>query len=108
MSILSLNDVIKSKKAVGRPQDMVDVSKLRDVQLGEEVIVVMPKYSCVAKAGIPIITTSANKNGQKFMTSLQNLEKEIEQEVEFIIYEGPKEAHPSKIMNVVEGWMKER
>ena len=28
VSILSLNDVIKSKKAVGRPQDMLDVSKL--------------------------------------------------------------------------------
>ena len=84
----------------------------QNVTLGKETIGIrLPDHwfgKVVAKAGIPIITTSANKNGQKFMTSLQNLEKEIEQEVEFIIYEGPKEAHPSKIMNVVEGWMKER
>lgn len=62
----------------------------------------------VEKAGIPIITTSANKTGQKFMTSLQNLDQDIEPGVEFIVYEGPKEAHPSKIMDVVEGTVKER
>ncbi len=62
----------------------------------------------VEKAGVPIITTSANKTGEKFMTSLQDLNKEIEERVEFMIYEGPREARPSKIINTVEGTVKER
>ena len=62
----------------------------------------------VEKVGIPIITTSANKTGQKFMTSLQDLEGDIEKEAEFMIYEGVKETHPSKIINTVEGTVKER
>lgn len=82
------------------------------VTLGKDTIGIrFPQHwfgKVVEKAGIPIITTSANKTGQKFMTSLQDLDKEIEQEVEFMIYEGSKEAHPSKIMNVVEGTVKER
>jgi L-threonylcarbamoyladenylate synthase len=62
----------------------------------------------VEKLGFPIVTTSANKTGEKFMTSLENLDKDIEKNVEFIIYEGPKEGKPSKIINLVEGTVKER
>lgn len=84
----------------------------KKVTLGKETVGIrLPDHwfsKVVQKAGIPIITTSANKTGQKFMTSLQDLEKEIEQGVEFMVYEGPKEAHPSKIVNVVEGTVKER
>lgn len=84
----------------------------QNVTLGKETVGIrLPNHwfrKVVEKAGIPIITTSANKTAQKFMTSLQNVDKEIEQGVEFMIYEGPKEAHPSKIMNVVEGTVKER
>ncbi len=84
----------------------------QNVTIGKETIGIrLPDHwfsKVVAKAGVPIITTSANKTGQKFMTSLQDLEKEIEQGVEFMIYEGVKEAHPSKILNVVEGTVKER
>lgn len=84
----------------------------QNVTLGKETIGIrFPDHwfgKVVEKAGIPIITTSANKTGQKFMTSLEDVEKEIEQGAEFMIYEGPKEAHPSKIMNVVEGTVKER
>lgn len=87
-------------------------SLAKKVILGKETVGIrLPNHwfsKVVEKAGIPIITTSANKTGQKFMTSLQDLDKEIEQEVEFMIYEGQKEAHPSKIMNVVEGTVKER
>ncbi len=83
-----------------------------NVTLGKETIGIrFPNHwfrKVVEKSGIPIITTSANKTGQKFMTSLQNLDQDIEPGVEFIVYEGPKEAHPSKIMNVVEGTVKER
>ncbi len=83
-----------------------------NVMLGKDTIGIrLPDHwfgKVVAKAGIPIITTSANKTGQKFMTSLQDLNKEIEEAVEFMVYEGPKEAHPSKIINTVEGTEKER
>jgi len=83
-----------------------------NVTLGKDTIGIrLPDHwfsKVVAKAGIPIITTSANKTGQKFMTSLQDLHTKIEEAVEFMIYEGPKEAHPSKIINTVEGTVKER
>lgn len=62
----------------------------------------------VEKLGVPIVTTSANKTGKPFMTRLENLDKDIEKEVEFMIYEGEKEGKPSKIINCVEGTEKER
>ncbi len=49
---------------------------------------------------IPLVTTSVNKSGQPFMTSLNNLDPEIEMKVEFIIYEGEKKVKPSKIINL--------
>lgn len=60
----------------------------------------------VEKLNLPIITTSANRTGQPFMTSLENLDSEIK--VDFIIYEGEKQGRPSKIVNLVEGTVKER
>ncbi len=62
----------------------------------------------VEKAGVPIITTSANKTGQIFMTSLSDLDPEIKVKVEFMINEGEKKARPSKIVDLVKGGMKER
>ncbi len=62
----------------------------------------------VEKAGVPIITTSANKTGQPFMTKLEDLEPEIASGVDFMIYEGEKSGRPSKIIDVAEGTMKER
>ena len=58
--------------------------------------------------GQPIITTSANKAGQPFMTSKENLDPEIERNVEFIVYEGEIKARPSKIIDLVTGETKER
>lgn len=62
----------------------------------------------VREVGVPIVTTSANKAGEPFMTSLENLNPEIEKGVEFMIYEGEKEGKPSKIINLVDGRFKER
>ena len=56
----------------------------------------------------PIVTTSANKTSHSFMTVAENLHPDIETEVEFMIYEGEKNARPSKIINLVEGSVKER
>ena len=44
----------------------------------------------------------------QFMTSIENIDADIAKGVEFMIYEGPKEARPSKIVNVEKEEMKER
>ncbi len=62
----------------------------------------------VQDGGIPIVTTSANKTSQPFMTRPEDLDKEIEKEVEFMIYEGEKNGRPSKIIDIVGGKVKER
>ena len=62
----------------------------------------------VEKLGFPIVTTSVNKVGQSFMTSLANLDSDIQVGVDFAIYEGAKEAHPSKIVDTTTGKVKER
>ena len=62
----------------------------------------------VKELGSPIITTSANKVGKPFMTSLEDLDPEIKSGVEFMINEGEKKARPSKIINLVKGSVEER
>ncbi|MBI2651395.1 threonylcarbamoyl-AMP synthase [Candidatus Woesearchaeota archaeon] len=49
---------------------------------------------------IPIVTTSVNKSGTDFMTSLEDLDSEIKSAVSFIIYEGIKKGSPSKIVDL--------
>jgi len=62
----------------------------------------------IESCDIPIVSTSANKTGEPFMTCLENLNPEIEKDVDFIIYEGKKGARPSKIINVENEEIKER
>jgi len=54
----------------------------------------------VQDLGFPLITTSVNKTGQEFMISLDNLNEDVKNKVDFIIYEGEKKARPSKIINI--------
>ncbi|PIN76561.1 threonylcarbamoyl-AMP synthase [Candidatus Woesearchaeota archaeon CG10_big_fil_rev_8_21_14_0_10_36_11] len=54
----------------------------------------------IQKCGVPLITTSANKRGEPFMTSVDDLNKDIERNIEFMIYEGKKKGRPSKIVDV--------
>ena len=62
----------------------------------------------VQELGVPIVTTSANKTGKEFMTSLENLDPEIKKEVNFIIYEGEKKARPSRLVNLADEKVTER
>lgn len=59
-------------------------------------------HKLVEELNFPIITTSANKTGKEFMTSLENLDPEVKKDVEFIIYEGEKKARPSRLVNLQE------
>ena len=54
----------------------------------------------VEELGIPIVTTSANKAGNDFMTSLDDLDDEIKPKLEFVVYEGEKHGKPSKIVDL--------
>ena len=56
----------------------------------------------------PLVTTSVNKAGKMFMTDKDNLDPEIEKGVSFLIYEGEKKGRPSKVVDLVEGKIKER
>lgn len=92
---------LKNKKAVAR-----NVAPKED-----SIGVRIPQhwFSEVVKfLGFPIITTSANKAGQPYMTSLKDLDSEISKGVDFVIYEGEKISHPSKIINLVKKEMIER
>lgn len=61
----------------------------------------IPMHSCTKIAenkGIPIITTSANKHGGTFMTSLETLDPKLKSKVDFMIYEGELTGRPSTIV----------
>lgn len=59
-------------------------------------------HQLIEELNLPIVTTSANKTGKEFMTSLDNLDPEIRRNADFMIYEGEKKARPSKLVNLVE------
>ena len=50
--------------------------------------------------GIPIVTTSANITGEDFMVSLDNLNMNIKNSVDLIIYDGEKRGRPSSIIDL--------
>ena len=54
----------------------------------------------VEESGVPVVTTSANKAGGDFMTSLDDLDDGIKPKLEFVVYEGEKHGRPSKIIDL--------
>lgn len=49
---------------------------------------------------VPIVTTSVNKTGEPYMTSLDNLDPKIKAHVGFCIYEDEKKGRASKIIHL--------
>lgn len=84
---------LKNKKAVAK-----------HVHLGDYTLGVrIPKHwiaNIVQQYGKPIVTTSVNRSGMPFMTSLHDLLPAIKHKVAFIVYEGVKKAHPSTIVDL--------
>lgn len=65
----------------------------------------MPRHwfmKVVSEANIPIVTTSVNRSGEDYMTSLEDLDDSIKSGVDFILYEGEKIGKPSKIIDLSE------
>ena len=63
----------------------------------------IPKHwisKVVAEANVPFVTTSVNKSGEDYMTSLDDLDIDIKGSIDFILYEGEKEGKPSKIVDL--------
>ncbi len=56
----------------------------------------------VAELELPIISTSANLTSEPYMTSIEDLDDSIRQNVDFIIYEGEKQGRPSTIVKLFE------
>ncbi len=56
--------------------------------------------SLAKETNLPIITTSANKAGDDFMTSLEDLDPQIKSKVNFILYEGEVKGKPSTLVDL--------
>ena len=54
----------------------------------------------VNEIGVPIVTTSVNKSGSDFMTSVKDLDAEIKNSVSFILDEGEIKGKPSRIVDL--------
>ena len=82
----------------------VDNCVAKEVNLGLNTLGVrIPDHwikKLVAKADVPVVTTSVNKSNEDYMTSLEDLEPSIKSSVDFALYEGKKEGKPSRIVDL--------
>lgn len=77
-----------------------------DVHLGKNTIAIrMPKHwigEIVAKLGIPVISTCANKHSQELMTSLDNADPQLVEAAGLVLHEGPKQGKPMVFIDYTE------
>ena len=57
----------------------------------------------VEEANVPFVTTSVNLSGELPANSLENINKEIKDKVDYVIDEGRLENRPSTIVNLING-----
>ena len=50
---------------------------------------------------MPVVTTSVNRSGMDYMTSLEDLDNSIRHSVDIMIYDGELKGRPSKIIDLV-------
>lgn len=55
----------------------------------------------VTQMNVPIITTSVNIHRKPFMTSMETLDRNVRQQVDFIIEDGALNHRPSKLVNLL-------
>ncbi len=71
----------------------------------------LPKHwitQVVAKLKKPLVTTSVNITGNKYMTSIDDINKNIENKIDFIINQGKKNNRPSVIIDLINKKIKKR
>jgi len=54
----------------------------------------------ISEANVPFISTSVNKSGEDYMTSIEDMDDDIKGSVDVIVYEGAKQSKPSKIVDL--------
>ncbi|MDA3854770.1 MAG: L-threonylcarbamoyladenylate synthase [Candidatus Woesearchaeota archaeon] len=57
--------------------------------------------SIILKSGVPFVTTSVNLSGEKYITKISEIKKEILKDVDYIIDCGKINTKPSTIINLV-------
>ena len=77
----------------------------REVNLNLQTIGIrIPKHSIsklVSELGFPILTTSVNISGEKFLTELSELGKRMEKQIDFAIDAGALKGKPSRIIDTL-------
>ncbi len=78
-----------------------------DVHLGSKTFGVrIPNHwiaDIVAKLGIPVVSSCANKRAEDLMTSLENADKELVEAAEVVLHEGPKRGRAALFIDYTEG-----
>jgi L-threonylcarbamoyladenylate synthase len=52
----------------------------------------------VEEIGVPVVTTSVNKTGEPYMTTIEDIDEDIKHAVDYIFYEGEKDGKPSTLV----------
>ncbi len=58
----------------------------------------------VKTINLPIITTSVNTTGGRFMQELGDIDENVKQHIDFVIYEGKRKARPSTVVDISDGY----
>jgi L-threonylcarbamoyladenylate synthase len=84
-----------------------DTCVANDVHLGYGTLGVrIPDHwisQVVARLGVPVVTSCANKKAECLMTSLENADKQLVEASAVVLHEGPKNGRPTVFIDYTEG-----